>query len=92
MTNGNELEIKWYTPRKQQIQSGSKFYIVTTETSQSPLGKSSKLIINGANPADSGFYECVVVVGRQKETVQFEFQYKREENSKKKSEIYFIKY
>lgn len=81
MTNANQLEIKWYTPRKQEIQSGSKFSIITTETSQAPMGKSSKLTIYGANPADSGYYECVVMVGRQKETVRFEFQHKREENS-----------
>ncbi|CAF0767900.1 unnamed protein product [Brachionus calyciflorus] len=75
MTNGNSLEIKWFDPRKQEIKSTSqRFSISTTETSQSPLGKISKLVINGANPADSGYYECVVVVGSQKETVQFELK------------------
>lgn len=83
MTNGNQLEIKWYTPRKQEIQSGSQFSIDTTETSQNPLGKSSKLTILRANPADSGYYECVVLVGRQKETVQFELQYQSTEISNK---------
>lgn len=54
------------------IQNNGKYAISTEHISDNPLNKISTLTIQNSNSADSGSYECRVVVGRQRESLVFE--------------------
>lgn len=54
------------------MRSDRKYIITETERSDSPVSRTSKLRISNTNQADSGQYECRIMVGGQKESVVFD--------------------
>ena len=54
------------------LNSDRKYIITETQRSDSPVSRTSQLKISNANQADSGQYECRIMVGKQRESVMFE--------------------
>jgi hypothetical protein len=54
------------------LSSDRKYAIAETQRSDSPVSRTSQLKISNANQADSGRYECRIMVGKQKESIMFE--------------------
>jgi len=71
-TNGNELEVKWYNPLGEEIESDREFSVESEVVSRSPLTRRSTLLMSGMRPEMAGRYECRVSVGGQVDSVSFD--------------------
>ncbi len=72
MTNGDELEVRWFNKFGKEIESDREFYVRNEVVNTSPLTKKSTLRINGMRSEMAGRYECRVSVGTQVDSVSFD--------------------